>query len=212
MKEAELDHGNLLTKLEEAGWCLFSNQTEEQLNVLLKLLGQVILTTDVIVKTDSKAMVTSARGLDFHTDHHKANYITWYCYKQTDIGGESILLDAKRIYLQLSRESQERLKTIDLFEHKIFADDVESFPLVTEDENGKNRFYYSFWFVKNEDKQNPALLEFQTIIKKTEPIKLKLKKGDILIIDNHRIFHGRTPIEGSKDRFLKRFWVASHNS
>lgn len=199
---------NWVTKeLLDHGYLHLIDQTEEQLNELINSLGQVIYTTDVIVKPESKGMVTSARGLDYHTDHHKAKYIIWYCYKQTDLGGDTILIDAERIYQQLSDDYKQQIKSIELFEHKIFPDDKESYPLVAIDENGNRKFYYSFWLVKNEDKNNPVMIEFQRIIKQIAPIKLNLKEQDILIVDNHRIFHGRTPIEGSKDRFLKRFWL-----
>lgn len=205
-------YDNLTKELLVNGFIHLPSQTETQLNDLLKLLGQVILTTDVVVKSESKGMVTSDRALDFHTDHHKAKYIIWYCYKQTNIGGDSILLDAEKIYQQLSDNQKEQLKTIELFEHKIFPDDKESYSLVAIDKNGNRKFYYSFWLVKNEDKQNPAMIQFQRLIKQTEPVRLNLKERDILIVDNHRIFHGRTPIEGSKDRFLKRFWISTNNS
>lgn len=208
----QLAYTKLIEPLKEFGWVHLSNQTEEELSELLEYLGNVIFTTDVVVKPESKAMITSARGLDFHTDHHKANFIVWYCYKQTDLGGDSILIDAEKIFQQLSYEHQEQLKTINLFEHKIFPDDKESYPFVATDTTGEYRFYYSFWLVKNGDKQNPAMLEFQRLIKLTQPFKINLKEGDILIVNNHRVFHGRTAIEGSKDRFLKRFWVSTINS
>lgn len=194
-------------QLKDFGFVHLTDQTEEQLNDLLSSLGKVIFTTDVVIKPESKGMVTSSRGLDFHTDHHKAKYIVWYCHKQTDMGGDSILIDAENIYQALSEKVRQQLKTIELFEHKIFPDDKESYPLVSEDENGNRKFYYSFWLVKNEDKNNPTMLEFQKAIKETKPIRMNLKKGDILVVDNHRVFHGRTPIEGSKDRFLKRYWL-----
>lgn len=210
--KTQIAYTKLIEHLKEFGWVHLSNQTEEQLNELLEYLGNVIFTTDVVVKPESKAMITSARGLDFHTDHHKANYIVWYCYKQTDLGGDSILIDAEKIFQQLSYEHQEQLKTINLFEHKIFPDDKESYPFVATDTTGEYRFYYSFWLVKHQDKQNPAMLEFQRLIKLIQPFKINLKEGDILIVNNHRVFHGRTAIEGSKDRFLKRFWISTSNS
>ncbi|MEO5641749.1 MAG: TauD/TfdA family dioxygenase [Bacteroidia bacterium] len=204
------DIEQLTTKLKDNGWLHLSNKTEEQLNDILNSLGQVIMTTDVVVKPDGKGMVTSAKGLDFHTDHHNAKYILWYCIKQTDSGGDSILMDAEKIFQQLSADRQDQLKTIELFEHKVFPDDKESYPFVAIDNNGNRKFYYSFWLVKNEDKQNEALLIFQKLIRETEPVRLNLKDKDILIVDNHRVFHGRTPIDGSKDRFLKRFWLSAN--
>ena len=204
------DIDQLTTKLKENGWLHLTNKTEEQLNDILNSLGQVIMTTDVVVKPDGKGMVTSAKGLDFHTDHHNAKYIIWYCFKQTDNGGDSILMDAEKIFQQLSADQQDQLKSIELFEHKVFPNDKESYPFVAIDDNGNRKFYYSFWLVKNEDKQNEALLTFQKLIRETEPVRLNLKDKDILIVDNHRVFHGRTPIEGSKDRFLKRFWLSAN--
>ena len=193
------------------GYIHLTTQTEEQLNELLNSLGQVIFTTDVVVKPEGKGMITSSRGLDFHTDHHKAKYIVWYCYKQTDLGGDSILIDAKKIYQQLSDDYKDQLRSIELFEHKIFPDDKESYPFVATDENGNAKFYYSFWLVKDEDRKNTAMIEFQRLIQQTDPIRLNLKEKDILVVDNHRVFHGRTPIEGSKDRFLKRFWLTNNS-
>ncbi|MGQ3014228.1 MAG: TauD/TfdA family dioxygenase [Flavobacteriales bacterium] len=201
---------DILKDLTAQGFLHLTNQSEKHLDEILDALGEVILTTDVVVKPEGKGMVTSARGLDFHTDHHKAKYIAWYCYRQTNMGGESILIDAEKIYRQLPNEYQEQLKDIELFEHKIFPDDKESYPLVSIDKNGSRKFYYSFWLVKNEDRQNPAMLEFQSQIREAEPIKIRLRERDILIVDNHRIFHGRTPIEGTQDRFLKRFWLLHH--
>src|SRR6218665_1521487 len=197
----------MIKELNENGYMHLKQVNESQLDELLRSLGEIIFTTDVVVKSESRGMVTSSRGLDYHTDHHKAKYIVWYCYKQTDLGGESLLLDAERIYQQLSMADQIQLQNIALFEHKIFSDDKESYFLVSNNEIGKRKFYYSFWLVKNEDKKNLALLEFQKIIKHTEPVQLRLEESDVLIVDNHRIFHGRRPIEGSKDRFLKRFWL-----
>ena len=201
---------NVKTSLENSGWVLLENQSENDLNEILYTLGKVIFITDVVVKSESKAMVTSTKGLDLHTDHHNANYILWFCIEQTDKGGETLILDADNIYSQLTPEQQAELHKINLFEHKIFPDDKEFHPLVFTDENGKREFYYSFWLVNRNDRENEALLSFQSLILSTEPIKRKLKINDILIIDNHRMLHGRTEIEGSTNRYLKRFWIQSH--
>jgi len=99
-------------ELLDNGFLHLIDQTEEQLNELINSLGRVIFTTDVVVKPESKGMVTSARRLDFHTDHHKAKYIIWYCYKQTDLGGDSILMEAEKIYQQLSDDYKQQLQTI----------------------------------------------------------------------------------------------------
>lgn len=64
-------------------------------------LGTIIQRTEVRVRPESKAMVTSHRSLDLHTDHHAARYIAWYCHRQSDEGGESLLLDARAAFDRL---------------------------------------------------------------------------------------------------------------
>ena len=196
---------SMINELKEKGFVHLTNQSEDQLQEILNTLGAVIMTTDVIIKKESKGLVTTALGIDFHTDHHSAKFVAWYSYKQTDLGGDSLLIDAEKLFLQLPFEQQESLKTVELFEHKIFQNDKSSYPFVEVDENKNRQFHCSL--VNDLDKINSAFVSFQKLVSESQPIKLNLKQRDILIIDNHRMFHGRTPIEGSKDRHLKRYWL-----
>lgn len=198
----------MINELNEKGFVHLTNQTEGKLQEIINSLGEIIMTTDVVVKTESKGLVTTAHGIGFHTDHHKAKFVAWYCFKQTDNGGESLLIDAEKIYLELPTDIQENLKSVNLFEHKIYEDDKDSYPFVEADTNNDLQFHCSL--VNDKDKENPAFISFEKLMNKTEPIKIKLQENDILIIDNHRIFHGRASINGSKDRYLKRFWIKSY--
>ncbi len=83
-------------------------------------------------------------------------------------------------------------------------------PLV-ELENGKPKFYYSFWLLKEKMglEERTAGKRFQQLIQETAPIKIKLQPSDFLIVDNRRILHGRTEIKGSQKRLLKRFWISA---
>jgi len=197
----------MTTELKERGFVHLTDQTEAQLQIIVDSLGETIMTTDVIVKAESKGLVTTSNGIDFHTDHHKAKYVVWYCYKQTDRGGESLILDAEKIYLALPLEIQEKLKSVNLFEHKIFSDDKDSYPFVDVDNSNTRQFHCSL--VNDTDKENPAYIFFRKVMSRTIPVKIKLAERDILIIDNYRMFHGRTPIIGTKDRYLKRYWIKS---
>lgn len=210
MPHIEHDSAQYVVKeLSEKGWIHLPSESEYKLNNVLNSLGEVIQTTDVVVKPESKSMVTSNRGLDFHSDHPAANYVVWYCLKQTDVGGESILLDAKQIYWELSPDEQKELHNIYLHEHKVFSDDKEFYPMV-ETVNGKQDFYFSFWLVKDIHRNSQAFKKFYKLTQKAEHIRLILQPHDILIIDNKRMLHGRTPITGNENRHLKRYWVSKN--
>lgn len=169
-------------------------------------LGATIQRTEVRVRPESKAMVTSQRSLDLHTDHHAARYIAWYCHRQSDEGGESLLLDARAAFDQLVPQHRDSLFNLQLHEHKVFADDPGSWPFVMY-EQGRLRFYYSFWLTNPSDRDEPAYKAFREALAAKPPTVLKLRPGDALIIDNHRMLHGRRAIGGMGDRYLERFWI-----
>lgn len=169
-------------------------------------LGTTILRTEVRVRPESKAMVTSPRSLDLHTDHHAARYIAWYCHRQSDEGGESLLLDALAAFERLAPAHRDRLFNLHLHEHTVFPNDPGSWPFVMYDQ-GRLRFYYSFWLTNPSDRDDPAYQAFQQALADTPRIELKLRPGDALIIDNHRMLHGRKAIGPDGGRYLERFWI-----
>jgi alpha-ketoglutarate-dependent taurine dioxygenase len=195
-------------ELDKAGFIWIKNGGKEYFEKITKELGEIIFVTDVKVNPESSALVTSEKGLDFHTDHHKAKFIAWYCIEQTDNGGESILQEANKVFELLSSEEQEEIEKVRLFEHKVFEGDQDTYPFVIEN-NGKRSFYYSFWLAKEgiSELHKKIIRKYQKLTNETEYVKIKMHPTDILIIDNHRILHGRTAIKGSKNRFLKRFWI-----
>jgi len=53
-----------------------------------------------------------------------------------------------------------------------------------------------------------ALNEFQQLISLPElVVSVQLKVGDVLIVNNYRMLHGRTPLSGKQKRTLQRLWI-----
>lgn len=191
-------------ELNKSGYTHLPKQNEDKLQLILSKLGNVINETDVIANSKSKSLVTSDKFLDFHTDNHLAKYIIWYCHKQANQGGYSMLCDAEKVYLKLTEVEKEQLSEIHVYEHKLYPENKNSNPIVREID-GKRKFYYSFWLAREKYHEFPVFKKWRDLIQTSEHIKLRLEKNDILIIDNHRILHGRTEIKGH--RFLKRYWL-----
>jgi alpha-ketoglutarate-dependent taurine dioxygenase len=197
---------DLRSTLETEGRLHLQNMPYSAFREAITALGTIIQRTDVRVRPESKAMVTSARSLDLHTDHHAAHYIAWYCHRQSENGGESLLLDARAAFDRLPPAHRDSLFNLHLHEHKVFPDDPGSWPFVMYDQ-GRLRFYYSFWLTNPSNRDEPAYRAFQEALAGISPFELKLRPGDALIIDNHRILHGRRAIGGEGDRYLERFWI-----
>ena len=192
--------------LREKGYVLISGSNLDEAVEYAKQLGNIIWTTDVQIRK-SKGMLTSTRGLEFHTDHHHANYILWFCHQQTTLGGESVLVDAKEVISQMSDLDREVLRSINLFEHKIFDHDPEYYPLI----NASGDVYYSFWeYDKVLSANDRAVLDrFSKLLHAHNHINMTLQPNDILIINNRRMCHGRTEIRGTQNRHLKRYWIST---
>ncbi len=198
---------DLSNELAERGWAHLKGTDQDGFEKLASGLGDVIHRTEVRVKPEGRGMVTSPNALDLHTDHHAARFIAWYCHRQSVVGGESLLLDASTAIDRLSAEHQKRLCAIHLHEHKVFDSDPGSWPLMIR-EGDRLRFYYSFWLVADTDREDPAFLAFREAVNQSPTHMLKLQPGDVLVVDNHRVLHGRRAIGDEGERYLERVWIA----
>jgi alpha-ketoglutarate-dependent taurine dioxygenase len=197
----------IATSIERDGFWLTSGVSKNQVQEVITKLGNVIQVTDVTIKS-GRALVTSDKALDLHSDHPMADLICWHCREQSTEGGETILLDAYKILKRLNTGELDQLKRIWLYEHKVFDTDSDRFPFLSS-RFGRDKIYYTFWLLKDEltFEQQSAFREFVCLTKQIMPIRIKLKPDDLLVIDNGRMLHGRTGIGGNKQRFLKRFWI-----
>ncbi len=191
-------------KLAQHGFVYLPNQSEPELHRLLPDLGRVLYETDVIANRESKSLVTSHRFLDFHTDNHLAKYIVWFCCQPATEGGITLLCDAQKVYNQLSEEEKIQISKIHVFEHKLFPENRNSNPIVRKTKESF-KFYYSFWLAREKYRKQAVFQKWQKLIKEAAHTRIKMNMSDILIVDNHRILHGRTEIMGH--RFLKRYWI-----
>ena len=199
---------NEIDSLRLHGWTLIKSNTHENVLSVFKNFGPVIQTAEVCPKIDSRAAVNTVNEMELHTDHPRARWISWECIRQSSEGGYSLLKDT---YLALknipSNTLEELTKVFINTHHKVFNDDLETYPVLREDGDKSNWVYYTPWFDRNSG--NKAREAFLLEIDKCPVIKIRLQPGDILLIDNGRMLHGRTSIGGDQNRLLIRRWIAS---
>lgn len=197
-------------RLSESGYAHLPRVGPRVLVEVLEVLGRVLHVEEVIIAPISTSLVKSERGLSLHTDHHRADFIVWYCISQCDEGGETVLADARDAYATLCPDDRLALAQIQLQEHSIFDGDTERHPLVTMI-GVRPRFYYSYWLADRglEAPERTAFDAFAQAVDACPKHRFRLEPGDVLAIDNGRMLHGRTPIGGNRARHLRRYWLAS---
>ena len=97
-----INNQKIIQDLELTGFSVIDFCEIDNFEEIVQDLGVIIQRTDVKADKTSKALVTSDKALDLHTDHHKADFIAWHCIEQSEIGGESIILDGLEIYTRCS--------------------------------------------------------------------------------------------------------------
>jgi len=210
MRPSVATRDDLAAVLAREGFALLTGGRDAFDALPARLGAEVIHQTDVAVRP-GRALVTSDRALDLHTDHHRADWVAWLCVRPSSAGGESYLADAEAAFVSLPEATRADLARLALFEHSIFPGDASLHPFV-EERAGRRRFYCSFWFDPAgipDAACVSALDAFAVAARAHEVARLRLDEGDVLIVDNRRVLHARTAITGTRDRHLVRHWLAT---
>jgi Taurine catabolism dioxygenase TauD, TfdA family len=198
------------SKISDQGYTIIRYPDSKDIEEILDSLGDVIQTTEIRENPRSTRLLGSNQAMDFHTDHNAANYIAWHCNSQSATGGESLLIDTRQILAEFSKSTLSLLQEISVKTHKVFYGDKLSIPLLTPTEDEHDfAVYYASWLIGPQAsiKHTKALDKFRQELAQAKPVELLLSEGDILIIDNHRMLHGRTGFPPNSNRWLTRYWL-----
>jgi hypothetical protein len=189
-------------------------------------LGSIELRTHIRVDTEADEALRRARdphyadrpsvyradGLSYHTDSPIIDMLAWYCVEQDAVDGTSALIDTGDIAQHFTAEEQAVLGRIRV--RAMQRDDqnreiIREYPLFA---NGK--VYYAPWLVCEDlgDAERELAARFAGYVAQkdaTEPIRIRLKPGEMLFVDNHRILHGRSEIPADSKRHLVRLYIRS---
>ncbi len=207
-----LSNSAIEAEIAEKGFAHISSPESKNAEEIISSLGQVLLQTEIKENPKSTRLLSSNQRMSFHTDHIEAKYIAWFCNSQSSIGGQSLLIDTKKILEHFSENSLPLLQEVSVKTHQVFYGDKLSLPLLSIRDDA-SVVYYAQWLLNTPGciKHQKALQKFEEEVKSATPIKLLLSEGDLLIIDNHRMLHGREAFPADSNRWLTRYWLQSSN-
>lgn len=161
-----------------------------------------------------------------HVDGHYLDGIVWpngepyrigppmlivlQCVTQADAGGETLLVDSAKVLECIAEERPELLSGLFSPYAQVIrrgAHVVPTAAVVSQRANGR----YAVRFSADSDAlaeswARPALAHFSRLAASTGfQQRFTLKSGQLLLVDNHRVMHGRSTITGR--RLLRRVWI-----
>jgi len=185
--------------------------------------------SDPVLGRTSRSKARSSGPLRFHTD--RCDVVTLLCVRPARRGGASKIVSAVSVAeaIRARRPDLHALLCQDYWrsrqgeeaggEHKVYA-----MPLFAE-RAGKFTTQYSRTFVEAAQKlpEVPRLtaaqseaLDLHAAVCEELAFTMDLQAGDLQLLNNHVIYHGRTAYEDAggtdRDRLLLRLWIAPPNS
>ncbi len=139
------------------------------------------------------------------------------CWQNAVVGGANILIDAQRVYGDMAQQNRHDLDILSTKGCVTYCrdDQIALDRAVFEDlDDGSTmlRFRYDATaFVAEWAVEAFHALQTNYFAKPKYRQRLSLTKGQILVIDNYRMLHGREPFakgETGQERHLRRVWLA----
>mgnify|MGYP001159771746 CR=1 FL=1 len=223
----------IMSAVEKYGFCLVKNIPNKRngLNELMKLIGPVKKTNwggiaDVTSIKKAYDLTMTTRGLENHTDNPyrfpTQGYIFLHCIENAEKGGSNTIADGFKIAEILKKRYRNHYNTLTTFNTFFkYKDDKAhleySCKLIELDDNKKiqqirynNRTEVIPYASPLEiSRYVEARSKFWELIKNPlNNIKIKQKSGDMLILDNYRVLHGRSEYtEINKRRYFRQGYM-----
>lgn len=177
----------------------------------------------------SYARTLSNGALRFHTD--RCDVVGLLCVRQAANGGVSKLCSSPMVYNTIRERRPDLLEVLcqpfyrSRFGEEKGAEQV-AYPLpIFGLRDGKLTSHYSLTYIEAAafipgvppmtDAQKEALALFQQVMEELS-FEMVLEPGDIQLLNNHVVYHGRTPFTDDagqgRDRLLFRLWLSMPNS
>jgi len=144
------------------------------------------------------------------------------CLNQAKKGGSSIIVSMEKIYKHLKKKNKKVLQTLEkkfLFERRGFGKKIFLKPIFSKNKK-KILFRYLREYIETAYKQKNRALDIKrldaldTLDKLMKKKKFqhidKISKGDLIILNNNVMAHGRSPFsleQNTKNRSLIRLWI-----
>jgi len=205
--------------LNEFGFATFDGlSSPEDLLPIAAQFGNVIIHRDsdargitTIAPKEGAESVSGLAGftnkeLFLHTDgtamDNPASFLLIYCNQPAESGGESMLLDGKKLYEELAKTNPVLLEELKLPGSAVFGSAQNQHKgSILEIADGLKtlRFRYDELGIYSPTvTQNiPELLAIMDGLQ----VKFSVKKGQGYIVNNRRSLHGRTPFVGNREMF-----------
>jgi hypothetical protein len=199
---------DILADIDRNGFIVLNPTTCDEYLGLMHALGTPGFQTSVELRDDINTYVCQPGEVPMHTDHPEADLIAWRCERQDDLDGASLIIDGQLVAHRCDQETQRILELTYLAPRRAKGVAPVLTPVLRR-LRIQTRICFAPWLtpVGDDPAQARAYQRFATAVSATAPVEVRLKPGEVLIVDNGRVLHGRRALQAGSRRQLTRLWV-----
>ena len=205
----------LFLGIEQSGFAVLDLLSLEDFLAICAAAGDVLLLQNVALIPGTHNYVSGSGPIPFHSDGPEPDLVGWFCVRQDERDGASLLLDASGAISSLPRAVKDSLASIQLpyFDKTAGGRPKGYAPILCGGEETGWRLNYAPWLLPAlDDVQREAIAAFQIALSELAPIRIRLATGQCLFIDNRAILHGRGALRPDSSRLLRRAWLRTHRA
>jgi hypothetical protein len=204
---------DLVSELRRRGYAHVAGLLErEDYDALAAAIGDVVGEERIALRPGAHAYVAKAGPVPLHTDQPEVQIISWWCERQDECDGASLLLDSRPVIEALSDELRCALRDVHLMTPALRGGPPTISWPVLRSVGEDDAIFCSPWLrsaVAN-PRHDEALSTFRKTLSDAicaRKVSVRLATGDALFVDNQRVLHGRSAIAQDSHRCLRRKWI-----
>ncbi len=178
---------------------------------LASVLGDVVDETRVRLRPETSTYLCQPEAVPMHTDHPDAHYIAWRCEVEDADGCPQLLCDGRMILAALDPAVVDALGEARLPARYRAGLQATECPVVSW-RAGAPCLFFAPWVepVSTGGMDAQALRRLRDAVQSHAAAyaeRVLLRAGEVLIIDNSRMLHGRPALSPGSRRCLHRLWI-----
>lgn len=206
----------IMSSLRLTGWKRLPAMTDAEFRRLVDSLGKAWCETTVALRSEVQTYLCRPQPVPFHTDHPDATFVAWRCEHPDDDDGSQLLVDGFAALSACGQAARRSLLKAHVEVHIRKGDAAVLVPVVRESAEG-DRLCFAPWLrpIENDPGILSAFAWMETEVARMseEAVQaVRLNDGEVLVVDNGRMLHGRSGLNPASRRRLRRFWITHPSS
>jgi alpha-ketoglutarate-dependent taurine dioxygenase len=197
--------------LDERGWAHLAEASRAEFDELARRLGRIFYRSDIRLEEGATQFAFRPEAFPMHMDSPRARYVAWYVMDSDDSACPLVVSDSRPALRALAPQDLELLAGVTTTFEDVENAALSPVPLVSIDGDGTPVVSYFPTNLRRVQPRSEAegrcIRDLERSLLMLPRTRIELRDRDIVVLDNHRMLHGRGAMPRGSRRHLLRYWI-----